>query len=414
MKHEIPVWQMVKRALEAHGGKATNLEVRDWILERWPDVPKGTIGCQRIICTVNQPSRVSFPENSRPRLANSRYDFMYMPARGQLVWYNPRKHGRWEIAEVGNKLVAQLARSGTGGSGRQQRFKSESRRVPVQRWILVHSEDEFNDDAPYQSPSQELLAEFEPRIRWNWHLPQPMRPDTRRRLILLGWNGAVIGEADASITRRIKSRARRKGSNFAFVLHRYSLLRRPIPYERLRLGGRAQNHRSLIKLTAESLREYLRLRRAQPASRHSPVKQRAEIVTLSEADHGQGFGLTLAQRMAVANHGMDLAKQELTGRGFAHVDVSHNSSFDLSAMASDQHYYVEVKTTTGSGKSIFLTANEVDLHEREYPHNILILVHGVRLNASGTASGGKVHFQQGWKLDQARLKPITYRYIRAD
>jgi hypothetical protein len=402
MKHEIPVWQMVKRAMEAHDGKATNLQVRDWILKRWPDVPKGTIGCQRIICTVNQPSRVRFPENMRPRPATGRYDFLYAPARGQIEWYDPKKHGRWEIAEVRDGLVARRVPSTQSGSTRREA-------LPPAQWILVHSDLEFNDRTPYQTPAAELLAEFTPGILWNWRLARPMRADVRRRKVLLGWDGAVIGEASASITRRIDGAARRKGSSFAFVLHDYSLLERPIPYERLHLGDRANNHRSLIKLTAASLREYRRLRRAQPASRSI-----TETVALSEADHGQGTGLTPAERQAVAQHGMDLAKQELTARGYEHVDVSRNRSFDLSARADGKHYFVEVKATTGNGKSVFLTANEVELHQREYPANIFILVHGISLSATGKASGGQIHFECGWRLDTDSLKPITFRYVRPE
>lgn len=399
MKHEIPVWQMVKRAMEAHDGKATNLQVRDWIRKRWPDVPIGTIGCQRIICTVNQPSRVQYPENMRPRLATARYDFMYAPVRGQLEWYNPKKHGRWEIAEVGDRLVARRVPT-------REKQPSRSKASPAQ-WILVHSERAFNERTPYQTPAAELMAEFVPGILWNWRLTPPMRADARRRKVLLGWDGAVFGEATASITRRIDRAERRKGSTFAFVLHDYSLLERPIPYERLHLGDRAQNHRSLIKLTPASLSEYRRLRRAQPVSRST-----AETVALGDADHGQGIGLTAAERQAVAQHGMDLAKRELTARGYEHVDVSRNRSFDLSARVDGKHYFVEVKATTGNGKSVFLTANEVELHDREYPHNILILVHGITLTAAGKARGGEVHFESGWRLDPDRLKPVTFRYAR--
>jgi hypothetical protein len=400
MKHEIPVWQMVKRAMEAHDGKATNLQVRDWIRKRWPDVPKNTIGCQRIICTVNQPSRVGFPENMRPRPATARYDFLYAPARGELEWYDPKQHGRWEIAEVGDRLVARRIPIA-------QKRATPPKATPPAQWILVHSERAFNERTPYQIPAAELLAEFVPGILWNWRLTPPMRADARRRKVLLGWDGAVFGEATASITRRIDRAERRKGSTFAFELHDYSLLERPIPYERLHLGNRASNHRSLIKLTAANLSEYRRLRRAQPVSRST-----TETVALGDADHGQGIGLTAAERQAVAQHGMDMAKRELTARGYEHVDVSRNRSFDLSARVDGKHYFVEVKATTGNGKSVFLTANEVELHDREYPHNILILVHGITLTAAGKARGGEVHFESGWRLDPDRLKPVTFRYAR--
>jgi len=47
----------------------------------------------------------------------------------------------------------------------------------------------------------------------DWWLPKGMRPDIRRRLVLLGWNGVVIGEADASVTQRIEPAARKRGAD---------------------------------------------------------------------------------------------------------------------------------------------------------------------------------------------------------
>lgn len=58
-----PVWQMIKEAIEALGGKATYGEIRDYIKAKFGDVNKSTITCQTIICSVNHPSRVHYPEN---------------------------------------------------------------------------------------------------------------------------------------------------------------------------------------------------------------------------------------------------------------------------------------------------------------------------------------------------------------
>jgi len=105
-----PVWKMVKEAVEALGGKTTNVAVRDWILRKYPGTNPNTISCQIIVSTVNHPSRIHYPENRKPRKAEGQYDFLFRPATGELEWYDPAKHGNWEIAESesGKLIVREL------------------------------------------------------------------------------------------------------------------------------------------------------------------------------------------------------------------------------------------------------------------------------------------------------------------
>ena len=64
-----PVWQMVREAIAALDGKTTNVEVRDWILDRYPGTNTNTIQCQITVCTVNHNSRIHYPENNKPRVS---------------------------------------------------------------------------------------------------------------------------------------------------------------------------------------------------------------------------------------------------------------------------------------------------------------------------------------------------------
>lgn len=109
MKNKLPVWQMVKEAVESLSGKATYTEIKDYIWKKYSDVNEGTINCQIIICTVNQPSRIHYPENRKPRIANSRYDFLFTIGRGKVELYDSEKHGVWEITknEYGKLTVTQ-------------------------------------------------------------------------------------------------------------------------------------------------------------------------------------------------------------------------------------------------------------------------------------------------------------------
>ncbi|MBD3345861.1 MAG: DUF91 domain-containing protein [Chitinivibrionales bacterium] len=93
------IWEMIREAIEAMGGKSTNVLVRDWILERYPEANANTIQCHIIICTVNHQSRVHYPENQKPRRAESEYDFLYRPSPGKLELYDSRIHGQWEIVQ---------------------------------------------------------------------------------------------------------------------------------------------------------------------------------------------------------------------------------------------------------------------------------------------------------------------------
>ena len=93
------VWQMIKQAVEANGNRTTNLVIKDWIVERFPDVCVNTILNQIIVCTVNHEARVHYRENQRPRRCNEVYDLLYRPAPGKVELYDPRLHGQWQIIQ---------------------------------------------------------------------------------------------------------------------------------------------------------------------------------------------------------------------------------------------------------------------------------------------------------------------------
>lgn len=106
MTHERPyVWEMIKEAVEQLGRRATYGQITDYINKKWQGVNKNTINAQIIVCTVNHPSRVHYPENSKTREANARYDFLYKIGRGEVVMYDPEKHGKWAIAEQNGRLI---------------------------------------------------------------------------------------------------------------------------------------------------------------------------------------------------------------------------------------------------------------------------------------------------------------------
>ena len=131
---------------------------------------------------------------------------------------------------------------------------------------------------------------------------------------------------------------------------------------------------------------------------------------------GQGLRLSAEDRWAIERHSVGLAREHLEGLGFTTEDVGATRSYDVDARRGDQHVFVEVKGTTttwGDDSEIILTRNEVELHEREHPNTMLIVVSSIRLDRSVSppaASGGVVAMTYPWLIERANLTPITFRY----
>lgn len=113
------VWQMLRSGIDEIGPTTTNVQLRDWVLRKWPGTNPNTVGAQIAICTVNHRSRIHYPENQRPRVANTKMDFLFRPGRGQLELYDPVRHGTWEIAELpdGERVVRRIEDGGGTGRG---------------------------------------------------------------------------------------------------------------------------------------------------------------------------------------------------------------------------------------------------------------------------------------------------------
>jgi hypothetical protein len=106
MTQKPPVWQMIRAAVEHVGGPASYEQIRDYIHGRWRDVNERTINAHLISCCVNQPSRVHYPRNSRPRIADRPFDLLYTVGRGWVELYDPSRHGVWEIRQLPSGSLA--------------------------------------------------------------------------------------------------------------------------------------------------------------------------------------------------------------------------------------------------------------------------------------------------------------------
>ncbi|WP_433265206.1 MrcB family domain-containing protein [Actinosynnema sp. CS-041913] len=134
---------------------------------------------------------------------------------------------------------------------------------------------------------------------------------------------------------------------------------------------------------------------------------------------GQGLRLSVPERLAVEHRAVLLATEHLRGLGYRVEDVGATKPYDLDAKRGDEHLFVEVKGTTSTWtdrSEIILTGNEVELHEREYPNTMLVVVSGIALDRDTdppTASGGILRVVHPWRITRERLTAVTYRYLAA-
>jgi hypothetical protein len=149
----------------------------------------------------------------------------------------------------------------------------------------------------------------------------------------------------------------------------------------------------------------------------------ADAVVIAEqsagrARRGQGLRLSAAERVAIERRAVAVATSYLAEQGYAVADVGATESYDLDARRGEERLYVEVKGTTtvwDSGSSeIIVTKNEVDLHQREYPNNMLLIVSQIVLDRTVTppsGSGGELRVIHPWQVQLPNLTPVTYRYL---
>jgi hypothetical protein len=101
---------IVLEALENLEQPTTPSEIVRYARKKYPQVDEGRIRSQVTISCVNMPTRVSFPENQRPRLATDpSLDSLYRIDFGQYVKYDPAVHELWEIADVEGELTVRKA-----------------------------------------------------------------------------------------------------------------------------------------------------------------------------------------------------------------------------------------------------------------------------------------------------------------
>ena len=116
--------------------------------------------------------------------------------------------------------------------------------------------------------------------------------------------------------------------------------------------------------------------------------------------------------MAVEALAMNMAT-EFYSKAWDVEDVHGTESYDLICRRGDEVKHVEVKGTTTDGAEVILTPNEVR-HAREYPCTALFVVSNITVgraeDGTVTATGGKHHCYDPWRVGDGILTPLGFRY----
>lgn len=127
----------------------------------------------------------------------------------------------------------------------------------------------------------------------------------------------------------------------------------------------------------------------------------------------QGYGLTSLEKKAVESRALSVAIDHFANEGFSDIkDVGAQASYDLTMLKGGQLHTVEVKGTTGTGEIVILTRNEVEVHQKHFPHNALAVVSLISLTRgeAPVACGGVLRVIMPWEVTQALLEPIAFEY----
>ena len=161
------------------------------------------------------------------------------------------------------------------------------------------------------------------------------------------------------------------------------------------------NGGTVFKATADQWESVLAIARNEPET------------LLNEESSGQGFGLTAAERKVIELHAQGMAKARFEDEFKYSVKiVADSESYDLHCTKGDEVLFVEVKGTTGTGDTIFLTRNEVALSRKTPKLMALVIVRNIKLVKSGaerSATGGEMQIIKPWDVNKFEPKPIQFQ-----
>lgn len=198
-----------------------------------------------------------------------------------------------------------------------------------------------------------------------------------------------------------------KVRSYTAAIQGFSRLNDPPSVQSVKLcassGEGVKSQLSILQLDAGKIRTVLEGVEISPSPRE-----------VTRAASGQGFGLSQEERKIVELFAMRLARKLYEDNGWTVVDKSLSHPFDLLASKDGQRRFIEVKGTTGEGRTIILTRGEIAHAKLHYKESALVVVANIclhRTNDNLTASDGTIiAHHDPWIIIESNLQPTQFRY----
>jgi hypothetical protein len=125
---------------------------------------------------------------------------------------------------------------------------------------------------------------------------------------------------------------------------------------------------------------------------------------------GQGYRGSSKDRKRIEEIAMNHAKKYFVDRGYDIDDVHLKRHYDLKCTKGEEKLLVEVKGTTGKGKSILLTGREVEFVQDHPKSMALVIVHSINLKSKRDLENGERIIVEPWLIAQRNLRASHYVY----
>lgn len=128
--------------------------------------------------------------------------------------------------------------------------------------------------------------------------------------------------------------------------------------------------------------------------------------------HGGGYQRDKEVRMTIDHYAMRKAQAYLEVRGYRDIeDTSFNCPYDFRCRSGKRRLYVEVKGTSGDGRTFPITSGKKKHFEKHVGGSVILVVHSIQVSKGRppTASGGTVRKWPGRRLlNVAKFAPSQF------
>jgi len=151
-------------------------------------------------------------------------------------------------------------------------------------------------------------------------------------------------------------------------------------------------------------------READQILHRSSLTPETEFEHIQDIARGQGFLQSAVDRRRVEEVAMAQARRHFSDLGYQVVDVHSEMPYDLRCVKANEEFFVEVKGTTGKGKSVMLTGGEVRFAKKHPGRMALFVTRSIRLGGDDDMNSGTKVVLKPWLLDDSKLAGSSYLY----